>query len=297
MRKGFIAFIILVFALGLAGCWGKSNNNANTAENTGPKETPLPEFTDANEALAVGTKLFDDGKTEMAIEAFQQAVKLNPDLAEAYFKMGIAYALIESREKNTAAPMQIGETEEDTNTNAKGEKKEPKTNSEKAFAKAVAAYKKMIDQNPKDDVAFYNMGRAYNKLNEDEDAEKALRQAVKLKPDDTEYQTELGAILIKLAQYGEAVGALKKAVELDAENIRAQELLEDAEAGVRRVDYVGPKKDEQKKLSNSNVNTSASPSAEGTPGPGQVPPPTPVKEVKPQPTPVKTPPPAKPKPH
>jgi tetratricopeptide (TPR) repeat protein len=211
--------------------------------------------------------------------------------------MGIAYALIESREKNTAAPMQTGETEEDTNTNAKGEKKEPKTNSDKAFSKAVAAYKKMIDQNPKDDVAFYNMGRAYNKLNEDEDAEKALRQAVKLKPDDTEYQTELGAILMKLAQYAEAMSALKKAVELDADNLTAQDLLEDAEAGLKRVDYVGPKKDDQKKLSNSNVNTSASPSAEGTPGPGQSPPPTPVKEVKPQPTPVKTVPPAKPKPH
>ena len=52
-------------------------------------------------------KLFDDGKTEMAIEAFNQAVKLNPDLAEAYFKLGIAYALVESMAKNNAAPMEV----------------------------------------------------------------------------------------------------------------------------------------------------------------------------------------------
>jgi hypothetical protein len=32
-----------------------------------------------------------------------------------------------------------------------------------------------------------------------------LAQAVKLKPEDGLYQTELGAILIKLAQYEEAV--------------------------------------------------------------------------------------------
>lgn len=258
----------------MAACWGSQspNSNANTAGAPTPEETPLPEFTDPNEALAVGTRLFDDGKTEMAIEAFNQAVKLNPDLAEAYFKLGIAYALVESIAKNTAAPMQVGETEPDTNTNAKGEKKQPKTNSEKAFTKAVAAYKKMIDQNPKDDVAYYNLGRAYNKLNEDEDSAKALKQAVKLKPEDGEYQTELGAILIKLAQYHEAVIALKKAVELDPENITAQELLEDAEAGRRRVDYQNPKKNDDKK---PEKGASPTPSPEGSPGGEQPPPPTP----------------------
>ena len=282
MRKGFIVFVLFIFALSLAACSGSPTANSNS--NTAATETPLPEFTDANEALAVGTKLFDDGKTEMAIEAFQQAVKLNPDLAEAYFKLGIAYGLVEAAQKNSAAPVEI----EDTNTNSSEKKEPPRTNSQKAFIKAVAAYHKIIDQNPKDDVAFYNLGRAYSKLNKDEDAEKALKQAVKLKPDDTEYQTELGDILIKLAQYPEAVVALKKAIELDPENLTAQELLEDAEAGRRRTDYVSPKKDD-KKSSNSNVSASPTPATGGSPGSG--PPPTPggkdPKPPKPAPTPAK----------
>jgi len=283
MRKSFTLLFIILSTFVLWGCSGSPADNANTNQTADAAETPLPEFTDPNEALTVGTKLFDDGKTEMAIQAFQQAVKLNPDLAEAHFKMGIAYALMESRAKTTEAPMLVGEPESDTNTNAKGEKKEPKTDSEKAFTKAVNAYKKVVEQSPKDDVAFFNMGRAYNKLNEDEDAAKALKQAVKLKPDDTEYQTELGVILNKLAQYAEAVAALKRAVELDADNITAQEELEKAEAGLKRVDYINPKKDDPKKSANSNVSTSPTPETTGSPG-SVKPPPTPGgREVKPPP--------------
>lgn len=273
MKRVLVLFFLFILALAAAGCSGPaSNTNANLAGAPTPEETPLPEFTDSNEALAVGTRLFDDGKTEMAIEAFNQAVKLNPDLAEAYFKLGIAYALVESIAKNNAAPMETTATETDTNTNKKGEKAPPKTNSEKAFTKAVAAYKKMIDQNAQDDVAYYNLGRAYNKLNEDEDSAKALKQAVKLKPDDSEYQTELGAILIKLAQYAEAVIALKKAVELDAENLTAQELLEDAEAGRSRIGYKNPKKEEDKK---PEKGASPTPSPGGSPDGGTGPSPTP----------------------
>lgn len=271
-----------------AAC-SRQRGNANAVQEAEVKETPLPEFTDANEALSVGTKLFDDGKTELAIEAFKQAVKLNPDLAEAYFKLGVAYALVESMAKNTAAPMEVVEPETNTNTNKDGQKAEPKTDSQKAFTKAVAAYKKLIDQDQKNDVAYYNLGRAYSKLNEDEDAEKALRQAVKLKPDSTEYQTELGDILIKLAQYAEAVAALKKAIELDPENLTAQDLLEDAEAGRRRIDYVSPKKDD-KKQSNSNTSALPTPTTGGSPAPPP-PPATPggreIKPAKPATTPVK----------
>jgi tetratricopeptide (TPR) repeat protein len=204
-----------------------------------------------------------------------RAVELNPDLADAYFQLGIAYSLIETRD---AAVVE----EQVTPTPTPGEKKQrvATTNSEKAFEKAVAAYKKQIDANGKDDVAYFNLGRAYNKLNEDEDAAKALRQAVELKADDTEYQTELGAILIKLAQYREAISPLRKAIELDPENSRAIDLLEDAEAGRRRIDFVTDKKDANKAANtnaNTNSNTATAPSGSNTTKPAdtKTPPPPP----------------------
>lgn len=251
------------------GCSGgavadDANQNANTA-------SALSNIDDANLALAEGNKFLDTGETDKAIDALSQGVKLNPDLAEAWFKLGIAYALAEKRDET----LEIADRETNTDT-----KKPPKTNSEKAFEKAVVAYKKMIAANSNDDVAYFNLGRAYNKLNDDEDAAKALRQAAKLKPDDTEYQTELGAILIKLAQYHEAIPPLRKALELDPENIRAQDLLEDAEAGRSRVNYSSTPKDDKKKDGNSNTNSNTM----GSPGNVKAPTPTPGPGPRPRPS-------------
>jgi len=238
-----LAVIFLLSSLFFAGC------SSPPSDNTANSNTALSasEFTDANLALAEGTKLLDAGDTERAIEVLNRAVELNLDLADAYFQLGIAYSLLETRD---AA---VVEEQVETPTPLPGEKKQrvATTNSEKAFEKAVAAYKKQIDANGEDHLAYFNLGRAYNKLNEDEEAAKALRQAAKLKAEDTEYQTEFGAILVKLAQYREAISPLKKALELDPENSRAMNLLEDAEAGRRRIDFVPVNKDANK---NTNVN-------------------------------------------
>src|SRR6476620_7969335 len=252
-----LKFAISIMFFGVLAAAGSACKGPETAVNSGEPTANASEpptnggFADARAALAEGNRLLDAGETERAIDLLQEAVKMDPDLAEGYFQLGIAYALIEKRDAAKVAA-------EITPTPDPKQKKprEYKTNSEKAFEKAVAAYKKMIAANEDDDSAHFNLGRAYNKLNEDEDAAKSLKQAVKLKPDDTEYQTELGAILIKLAQYQEAIPPLKKAIELDADNIRAQELLDDAEAGRKRVDYAVPKKDEKKvdKGSESNSN-------------------------------------------
>jgi tetratricopeptide (TPR) repeat protein len=272
MRRSLLLITILAVTA-FAGCSG-SADSADSNQDANAASAGVTEYTDANLALADGNKFLDEGETDKAIDALNQAVKLNPDLAEAWFKLGIAYALAEMRdeilvEANEAEPQPTSKSPV------------PKPNSEKAFEKAVTAYKKLIDANDQDDVAYYNLGRAYNKLNEDEDAARALKQAAKLKPDDTEYQTELGAILIKLAQYQEAIPPLKKALELDPENIRALELLEDAEAGRKRVSYSAtPKEDKKPANSNSNANSDV-PDDEKPP----IPTPSPGQSPRPRPTP------------
>ncbi len=219
----------------------------------------ISEITDPNAALTEGKRLLDENRTDLAIEAFNHAVSLNPNLPEAHFQLGIAYSLLEmQQELDGVAPVP-----ESTSKDGRS-----KTRSEKAFERAIEAYEKWLDENPKDDVGFYNLGRAYAKLMKDEEAEEAFELAVKLKPEDAEYQTELGGIRVKLADYRQAIEPLKKAVELDPYNVRAQELLEDAEAGRQRIDYVSPKKDtntqpdgNRSTNSNSNDGTSSNSSA------------------------------------
>jgi len=240
-------FTVVVLSLFLALSFGCSGNTANIEANnvTVEAESPFASITDPAAALAEGDRLFDENQTEKAIQAYQQAINLNPDLAEGHFKLGIAYALLEMQYEQTG-------TVDPGNPDARS-----KPRSQKSFEKAVEAYKKLLKANPDDDTAHFNLARTYNKLNKDEEAEKEFRQAVKLKPDDSEYQTELGSILIKLAQYREAIAPLKKAVELDAGNERAASLLEDAEAGRQRIDYVGKDSNANRASSNSSANANA----------------------------------------
>lgn len=282
----YLSLFLVLFSIALAAACSGTATNSNTATDPGTPILAASEYTDANQALADGVKLLDLGETEKAIEVLNKAIELNPDLAEGYFRLGIAYSLIEFRDQLAA-----DESVEPTPTPTPGEKKpkEKKTNSEIAFEKAVEAYKKIIDANGEDHLAYYNMGRAYNKLNEDEDAAKALRQAVKIKPDDTEYQTELGSILIKLAKYPEAVAALKEALELDPQNLEAEELLEKAEAGRKRITFTQLPDD--KKASNSNSSSNAN-TAEEPPAKEDKTAPANSRTTKPPPSP----PPTKPKP-
>jgi tetratricopeptide (TPR) repeat protein len=235
----------------LASC---SSTAPATNQTPAAAATPLAEgnaFASAQDALAAGNQLMDSNQTEQAIEAYRKAIEMDPDLGEAYFQLGIAYALVENEQRGkpgdgSASPVLPGE---------KTDKR--KSESDKMFEKAVEAYKKQLSHDPDNDAAQFNLGRSLNKLNLDEDAEKAFQKAVKLKPENSEYQTELGAILIKLARYREAIAPLKKAVELDPDNTEAQELLDDAEAGRQRIDYSSPKKDDKKGEKPANKESNA----------------------------------------
>lgn len=117
-------FWLILFAQ--IGCSGDAQI-VDSNQNVDSGNTAEPEFNSATEALAEGNQLFDAGETVKAIEALSQAVRLDPDLAEAYFKLGIAYALIEAQDDAAKQP-----TETPT-PNLKGKKpKEEKTNSEKS---------------------------------------------------------------------------------------------------------------------------------------------------------------------
>lgn len=242
-----LSLLILVAALFSGSCksWFNKSAGGPDSANANAAESAFANINDAGQALAEGKRLLDENDTQSAIAALERAIQLDPDLAEAHFQLGIAYGLVDlqNQQEGNILP---GDAEARV-----------KTRSYKEFEKAAASYKKYLAANPKDDAAQFNLGRTYVKLLKDDQAEDAFRDAVKLKPDDTDYQTELGAILIRLAKYHEAVGPLKKAIELDPNNARAQDLLEDAQAGVKRLDYVSSNTNSNVKSGNSNSNSAS----------------------------------------
>ncbi len=196
-----------------------ANANSSNKESTETTETTYP---DAVTALAEGNKLFDNNEETKAAEAFKQAVKMNPDLAEAHFKLGVIYEIFEK---------------------AGDAKKEE--DAKKEFEKAIKAYQKILAKNPKDEVALFNLGRSYAKISDDKNAIKSLQQAVKINPKEASYKTELGASYNKLAKYDEAVSILKQALKIDPENPRAEKELGTAQDGQKRINF-GKKENKDK---------------------------------------------------
>lgn len=261
MRK--IYLFLTVLAVFSVGCWSDATTNENASENLNQNinanvqntniqnvnensepaaeilDEEVPKFEDAKEALDKGTEYFDKNRTENAIDAFKQAVELDPDLAEAHFKLGVAYAL---RESDADAKVKAEEEEEkpaDTPKKKAKKEKDKKSKSEIAFENSIKAYNKYLRKNPEDAEAFYDLGRAYSKLGEknDEDARQALEKAVKIDDENSLYRTELGYVFIKLAKYDQAISQLNKAIKLQPDNFRAEDLLEEAREGKKRVDF------------------------------------------------------------
>jgi tetratricopeptide (TPR) repeat protein len=206
MRRNL--FICAVCLLVLAsGCKRRGQQNTNTSAGTSEVSNGLSgNRSQSRTFLEKGKELYRSDQDSEAVIAFQEALKLDPDLPEAHFRLGLSYEALNKRE-----------------------------DAESEYKKAVEGYKKYLDENPTDFEAFYNLGQTYAGLGQYSDAIREYRQATKLKSDDPDIYYDLGTALTKLAQYDEAVAAFSKSLEIDPDNYRAEDALDEAREGVKRI--------------------------------------------------------------
>jgi tetratricopeptide (TPR) repeat protein len=208
MRRTLLIVIICLVVVQLSCARKKFAANANAADGGAAAMTIEESRLQAHVYLEKGKELYRTDQDTEAMEAFQRAIKLDPELAEAYFRLGLSYDALEDKKE-----------------------------AEDAYKKAVESYKKYfaVEENDNDAEAHYNLGQTYAALHLYSEAAREYRQATRLRPDDADIYYDLGIALTRLAQYDEAVATLSKSLAVDPENYRAEDALKEAREGVDRI--------------------------------------------------------------
>jgi predicted O-linked N-acetylglucosamine transferase (SPINDLY family) len=85
--------------------------------------------------------------------------------------------------------------------------------------KAIICWQTAIDWDPEYVDAYYNLGTAYNQLQDYEQSAQVFEQAIKLKPNYPEALYNLGLTLVKLNRLDDAIQSYQKALEISPDDI------------------------------------------------------------------------------
>jgi tetratricopeptide (TPR) repeat protein len=133
-----------------------------------------------------GDKLFHDRKFEPAAQAYQQAIKLQPDNAKAHAGLGFTYG-------------------------AMGR-----------YPQAVEAFNQAIRLQPNAPLAYGGLGTSYHMLQRYQESRDAYQNAIRLKPDFAEAHYGLGRTCLMLGDRDGAVQEYNRLKTLDPKS--AEEL-------------------------------------------------------------------------
>ncbi len=126
----------------------------------------------------IGIQNSQNSEFSEAIDAFQHAIKLKPNYAEAHFGLGNVYYSLHR------------------------------------YTEAVDAYKKAVKFKPKHFDAYVTLGVVSSMLSRDDEAIDAFKKAVKIRPKSAEAFYNLGSIYMETERYKEAAGVFEKVVAL-----------------------------------------------------------------------------------
>ena len=161
----------------------------------------------------LGNAYYDSGKYKEAIKSFKQALRINPDDAEAHFNLGVAYGGLgkykEAIESYKQA-IRIDPDCRDAHYNLGVAYYESGRHQE-----AIESYKHTIRIDPDCKSAHYNLGLTYGKLGKREEAIEACKQAIRINPDDAKALSFLGTCYVFLDKHKEAIDAYEQAIRID----------------------------------------------------------------------------------
>lgn len=166
-----VSLILILVLLSLFGC--NSPSNVNISANKSNENSKL-----ASELHARGLKLYDEGKYEEAIQAWEEELMLTPENANAAVNIGIAYSRLKKSEK------------------------------------AFEYYKKALEKDPKFFKAYYLLGVLHYQWSKYDQAREYFLEALKLNHMHADLHYQLGQTYRALGNCEESIKAFDRAVEL-----------------------------------------------------------------------------------
>jgi len=210
-NKKYLWFIVTAVALGSAiSACGTPATPTPVPETPTPAASPTPS---ASDHIDTGVEYAEQGQLDEAIAEYQEAIKLEPDNADAHRNLGTAYGEQGEWEEAAAAYEQAIELAPDSGE-AYGDLVGVYTYLER-LPEAVAAGEKAIELAPDYATAHNNLGFAYSEQGKVDEAIAEYEEAIRLDPTDPTPHYNLGLLYRRQDQLDEAVAEYQEAIRLD----------------------------------------------------------------------------------
>jgi predicted O-linked N-acetylglucosamine transferase (SPINDLY family) len=160
-----------------------------------------------------------EGRRELALEAYDLTLKLQPDYVEALINKGA----IHNEMKNHLLALEVLDRAINLNENyyEAYSNKGNALHELKRYDEAIAHYDKAVSLKPHDHEAWINKGATLHELKRYDEAIAHYDKALSLKPDDHEAWINKGATLHKLKRYEEAIAHCDKLLTLKSDDHEA----------------------------------------------------------------------------
>ncbi len=158
-------------------------------------------------------------RSQDAIEAYRQAVRINPEHAEVWYNQGIAYEKLNRSQDAIDAYRQALRI--DPKHVSAWEGLGAAYRGLNRYTDAIDAYRQALRIDPKDASAWEGLGIAYHGLNRYTDAIDAFRQAVRVDPDYADAWYSLGVSYGVLNRHQDAIEVYRQAVRIDPKHTQS----------------------------------------------------------------------------
>ena len=152
------------------------------------------------------------GYLDKAIQCYQKALAIKPDLPEASYNMGIAYldlSCIDAAVTCFKLAVELKPDYADAYNNLGNAYRDKED-----IHRAISCYRQAIKINPQNPRPYYNLGNAYLELDEQEVSKACFQRALALKPDYATVFNSLGNSSLRQGDLELALANFSKAIEI-----------------------------------------------------------------------------------